>query len=140
LSYCEEVRALEERVRKQVESVAREAGAKVGSFTSECEERRRMMGAIALAPTKFKHPPTLMVSCEDRRCGILLRVRTSAAKAKEIESWARGKGLIATRAPLILRWEVLPPEEVGIEAWAPLEKVAEKVEELVRLFKAEVDR
>jgi hypothetical protein len=138
LGYCDELADLERRIKHLITDEVERAGAKV-EFRSDCKEKKELFVKTILQPTRFKTPPNLYISCEDTRCGIVLHVTTSPAKAKEIEAWARGKGLIVSRAPLILR-RVLPPGEVAIETFTPLGELERKVDELLGAFKGEVDR
>jgi hypothetical protein len=138
LGYCAELAELEKRIRELIREDVEGAGAKV-EFRSECEEKRELFTRTSLEPTKFKTPPDLYIRCQDRSCNIMLHVKTSPAKAREIESWARGKGLFVTKAPLMLM-RVLPPGELAIEVYAPLEELDRKLDELLGAFKREVDK
>ena len=137
MSYCAEIEALERKVKELITQDIQGAGAKV-KFRSECKEKKELFTRTSLAPTKFKTPPDLYVHCKDKSCGITLHVKTSPAKAKQIEAWARDKRLFASRAPFTLR-RVLPPSEIAIETHVDLDKLEVKVEELLGQFRGKFE-
>lgn len=137
MGYCAELAELERRIRELITTDVEGAGAKV-DFRSKCTEKKELFTRITLQPTKFKTPPDLYVHCKDKSCDITLHVKTSPAKAKEIEGWAREKRLFASRAPLRLR-RVLPASEIAVEAYADLDMLEAKVEELLGQFRGKFE-
>ena len=137
MAYCAELveveRVIRDIITRDVEGVAAEV-----KFRSECKERAEVFVKTSLAPTKFKRPPELYVHCKDKSCDITLHVKTSPAKAKQIEGWAREKRLFASRAPLTLR-RVLPTSEIAIETHVDLDRLEAKVEELLGQFRGEFE-
>ena len=129
---------LERKVRELIKEDVEAARGKV-RFVSECKEKKELFSRVRLEPSRFKTPPELYIHCKNANCNTMLRVRTSPAKAREIESWARRKGLYVTKAPLMLR-TLLPPGEVAIEATSSLDRLETTVESLVSQFKREVEK
>ena len=136
--YCETLKGIFQPLKDEIKELFPQS-----EFREDCKATYEEDLRTFLAPTKFKTPPGLIIHCEETGCKGALRVSTSPAKLKKIESWCRENKLFCTRGVSFVSGypEVIGENTIEIEFYGKnMEEMKAKAGEIVGKFKLNFDK